>query len=57
MYENIMTKTSTRLLIIGAILAITGIIDAFFGPLIDARGFSLLGIIIIIVGLLIKRND
>ncbi len=55
--EDQMYRMSTRMFIIGAILVIVGFTDYFFGPLMDARGFSFLGLVIIVVGLLVKRKD
>jgi hypothetical protein len=55
--ENLFERRSTRLMFIGIIMVITGFVDFFYGPLIDARGFSFIGLVLIVVGLLIKRKD
>jgi hypothetical protein len=57
MEKNPFGRTSTRLLLIGAIMSVTGLADFFYGPLIDARGFSVIGLVLIVVGLLLKRKD
>jgi hypothetical protein len=54
---NHFERTSVRMLLVGSIMALTGFADYFYGPLIDARGFAFLGLVIIFMGLLLKRND
>ncbi len=57
MAENLIEKRSVRLMLIGIIMVIVGLTDLFYGPLIDARGFSFIGLVLIVLGLLIKTKN
>ncbi len=55
--ENIFERRVTRLMLIGVIMLLTGLVDFLYGPFIDARGFSVLGILLIVIGLLLRTKE
>jgi hypothetical protein len=54
---NLFERRIARLMLIGVIMLVTGLVDFLYGPLIDARGFSVLGIVLIVVGLLLRTKE